>query len=650
MTAIFHYILNLSITASFAALAVLIFRLFLKKAPRYITCLLWCLVAIRLLFPFSIQSDFSIIPSQKAEIQAQLEENFAHHSSSDGSFWDQLSPGENKEGDKNEENALSLERKEPTKSLSTIEIISFLWLFGAIAMLLAMGISYFRLKHKMASSIPLSPGVRQSEKASSPFILGILKPVIFLPFGLDEETVASVLLHERSHLKRGDHLIKPFAYLLLSLHWFNPVLWLSYFFLCRDIEAACDEKVLKTMEAEDRKNYARALLNCATRKTNVYACPLAFGELNVKGRIKMTLSYKKPVFWIILLAILFAVLAAVTVLTDPKDKIKETETKTEESLPENESETQDSSFIETVHWDNLNQFNFSSGVNGFLFDSNEKAFEPYKIRYTSENWNEPILAVKSFNQLFYVLDNCTAEKKLSEETKSAVKAYFDQKTEEFLDIYPSATPYDFFQDHTLLLFYTPIKLDSSINRIHLKISEEKLNISLQISTGYVLAGGKEDYSENLGELQFVWIANSAFEKYENGKITCTAKKSYQTDWVFSYNYVWESDPNKSHHSIHLSANRYYEENASCRPDFGNKEYEGYRYRIENYFEIKDDVLIIQRAPVPEILPEQPEKLEYEDAYVFTRKDDALIYDEEASPIKIKGIPNGAEFTVPDPLS
>ena len=193
----------------------------------------------------------------------------------------------------------------------------WVWLLGCLVMLGYGAISFLRLKLRLREAVLAGPGVREGAMVDSPFVLGIFRPVIYLPLGLSERDREMVLSHERAHLKRRDNWVKPLAYILLAAHWFNPLVWISYVLLCRDIESACDERVLKDMGREERRAYSAALLNCSVRPRMISACPLAFGELSVKGRIKSVLNYKKPGFWISLAALAACAVVAVCFLTDP---------------------------------------------------------------------------------------------------------------------------------------------------------------------------------------------------------------------------------------------------------------------------------------------------------------------------------------------
>lgn len=265
MNALFAYVLEMSVAGSIAVIFVLAFRFLLKKAPKWIVCALWSLVAIRVLFPFSIESSFSFTPPQKEEINSQIWESFGE-TEEEGSFWAFL---EETDAKVPSEAPIPQTGEEASASVSLKDFFPYLWLVGVAVMLLSMAISYLRIKLRMASSVPYSKGVKQNERVQSPFILGLFRPVIYLPFGMDNGTIPSVLAHEKAHIRRGDHVIKPFAWLLLSIHWFNPLFWISYALLCKDIEAACDEKVLADMNEEERRDYARALLKCSTRSVGV---------------------------------------------------------------------------------------------------------------------------------------------------------------------------------------------------------------------------------------------------------------------------------------------------------------------------------------------------------------------------------------------
>ncbi len=321
MEVVFLRLLNMSITASYLALAVVILRLLLKKAPKWISCALWALVALRLLLPVSLESIFSLIPS--AEPIPQQIVTVAPTIQTGIPVVDQtVNPIL--------QNSAS---PQPGDSVNPMQVVVFIassvWLAGAAVILVYAAVSYLRLHRRVRESIETEKGIRICDRIAAPFILGVFCPVIYLPSGMDQEDARYVIAHEKAHLQRRDHWWKPLGFALLSVYWFNPVFWVAYVLLCRDIELACDEKVIRQMGEESKKPYSQALLNCSVPRKMIAACPLAFGEVGVKGRIKSVLNYKKPAFWIILVAIIAGIVVAVCFLTNPKaepSKVAEKET------------------------------------------------------------------------------------------------------------------------------------------------------------------------------------------------------------------------------------------------------------------------------------------------------------------------------------
>lgn len=205
-------------------------------------------------------------------------------------------------------------------------IFSIVWAIGIAALLIYTLVSYLRLKDKISTAVKVYDNIYQSENVISPFVLGIIKPKIYLPFNIEENEMPYVIAHEQAHIRRKDHWWKPFGFLILTTHWFNPLVWLGYVLLCRDIELACDEKVVKEMNTEQRADYSQALLTCSVNRRVIAACPLAFGEAGVKDRVKTVLNYKKPAFWIIVVGIIASAAVAVCFLTNPaSDKLKNIE-------------------------------------------------------------------------------------------------------------------------------------------------------------------------------------------------------------------------------------------------------------------------------------------------------------------------------------
>lgn len=335
MDAIFLTALNISITATYLILAVLLLRLILKKAPRWTNCILWGLVALRLIMPFSIESDISLVPSSQTITTTQSENSNYEINTGIDTFDSTINQiiiqnpnnsttppvTNNQETNNNVSNAPATPQQSNEKA-SLFDILFIVWVAGIVAMLIFSAVSYIRIYKNVRASVLYRDNIYYCDSIDSPFILGIIKPKIYIPSEIDENSLNYVVEHETAHLKRRDHLWKPFAFILLSIYWFNPFIWLSYILLCRDIESACDEKVIKDMSNEYKKGYSTALLNCSVHRRMISACPVAFGEVGVKTRIKSVLNYKKPAFWIIVVAIVTSIAVAVCFLTNPKKKEK----------------------------------------------------------------------------------------------------------------------------------------------------------------------------------------------------------------------------------------------------------------------------------------------------------------------------------------
>lgn len=311
MAAVFLKLLNLSISASWLVLAVLVLRLVSKRSPKWMNVLLWGIVALRLVLPFSIESALSLIPSAETVSPVAVQSAPAPTITSGVSVID---------------NAVNPSLSEhfaavPTASVNPLyvwtEIAGWVWLIGLGAMLLYALASYLRLRRRVSVSLPIQDNIYLCDAISSPFILGVVKPHIYLPSGLDEVQRQNVLSHERAHLARRDHWWKPLGFALLAVYWFNPVLWLAYTLLCRDIELACDERVIRTMDESAVKTYSTVLLACSMPRKAVITCPLAFGEVGVKERVKNALHYKKPAFWVVAASVAVCVVVAVCFLTNP---------------------------------------------------------------------------------------------------------------------------------------------------------------------------------------------------------------------------------------------------------------------------------------------------------------------------------------------
>ena len=311
MNELFLKIINMSISASWLVLAVLILRFVLKKAPKWINVLLWGIVAIRLICPFSFESTLSLIPSAET-IPLNIGMDTTPTINSGISAIN------------NAVNPIISQSNTPMAGSSvnllqiTIGIYEYIWIFGMIALALYTAISYWRLRRKVDTAVRYKDNIFQSENVSFPFVLGIIKPRIYLPFKMNGQYLEHVVAHEQAHICRKDHWWKPLGFLLLMIHWFNPLMWLAYVLLCRDIELACDEKVIKELGNEQRGDYTQALVACSINRRMIAACPLAFGEVSVKERVKSVMNYKKPAFWVIIISVIVCVGVAVCFLTNPK--------------------------------------------------------------------------------------------------------------------------------------------------------------------------------------------------------------------------------------------------------------------------------------------------------------------------------------------
>ena len=309
MADLFIKILNMSISAGWLILLVVLLRLIFRKMPKWIMVLLWGIVGLRLLLPVSLESRLSLIPSAET---ISVDESGANTRLQTGiDVIDRLVASEETTQDKTAIHAGTGEvvSSNPGSNASDVSptvadrktsrdlfhILGMIWLAGGAVMLVYASFSFLRLKLRVRESIPVDGTkkgrIRICDRIETPFILGTFLPVIYLPSGLGENEQDHVIAHEKAHLSRRDHLWKPLGYLLLTVYWFNPLIWAAYILLCRDIEMACDEKVIRGMEAAGRTAYATTLVSCSLHQREVMVCPLAFGEVGVKERVKGILSY-----------------------------------------------------------------------------------------------------------------------------------------------------------------------------------------------------------------------------------------------------------------------------------------------------------------------------------------------------------------------
>lgn len=303
----------MSITASWLILAVVLLRRVLQKAPKSICFFLWLFVGIRLVCPVIFESNYSLVP----EIQIKNEISQPKENQTYGIISNTLQPTEIQQIQLPYIQTMSTETK---NTLDLVSLASITWMIGVVLMIISSIISYYRLQHRVKTAVHREGRLWQCETVESPFILGFFRPRIYLPFDMKEPNFSHVIAHEQAHLRHFDHWIKPIAFLLLSVYWFNPIIWLAYVLLCRDIELACDERVIKEIGSTYKRSYSEALLHYSISRSSIAICPLAFGEVGVKTRIKSVLNYKKPRFWIILVAVVACIVVPICFLTNPKSK------------------------------------------------------------------------------------------------------------------------------------------------------------------------------------------------------------------------------------------------------------------------------------------------------------------------------------------
>ena len=346
METLFLKCLNISITAGWLVLAIFLFRLIFRKTPKWVFCVLWGLVALRLIIPVTFESKYSLIPSTETIPVDILDSDTPRINSGIAFLNSTVNPLLEKQENDTINNLPDMQNDEGSEYFAAepsaytavktprqwVGIFSKIWAVGFAALLGYALISYIVLKLRLKTAVKAdgteNKQVYQSEYISDPFVLGIILPRIYLPFMVSDEDRGYVIAHEEAHIKRGDHLWKFLGFVLLSIYWFNPLMWLAYILLCNDIECACDEKVIATLGERERQSYSVALLNSsmAVTRKHIIACPVAFGEVSVKTRIKNVMNYKKPVFWIFIAALAGCIVFTVCFLTNPIKKGKAVET------------------------------------------------------------------------------------------------------------------------------------------------------------------------------------------------------------------------------------------------------------------------------------------------------------------------------------
>lgn len=367
MEALFLKLVNMSITAGWLVLAVIAVRLLFRKLPKWVLCLLWGLVALRLVCPFSMESAFSLIPTAEPLPRDIIYTARPELQSGIVIIDNTVNPLL----------ASSMTPIEPASANPTqiwSFILSQIWILGVILMLLYSVVSYLLLKRKVAEAIPLRKNIKRCEFIDSPFVLGFLFPVIYLPAALEKKDWEYVIAHEEAHIQRRDHWWKPIGFLLLSIYWFHPLLWVAYILLCRDIESACDEKVIKDLKLDDRRAYSTALLKCSIHRRSVTACPLAFGEVGIKARITHVMNYRKPSRWILLLSAALMLILTVTLMTDPQRRYDP-----EKVYPQSVLKDPDSIYIDVSGTDRV----FEKDTE--VYKSLTEAFRKNWWKYTQDN-------------------------------------------------------------------------------------------------------------------------------------------------------------------------------------------------------------------------------------------------------------------------
>ncbi len=408
------FLLNASVQAGWLALALIAVRLIFRKAPKKLLCALWALVGLRLAVPVSLRSVFSLLPSA-APVAA---------SSDVGGVYVQigLPPVDNTV---NTILQIAAAPAAPTREIAAQTaidwkaVLAVVWICGVAVMLLYAAISFLRLRLQVREAVKEDGNVYICDRVGTPFILGVVRPRIYLPSSLDAGDRAMILLHERAHLKRRDHLWKPLGFLLLSVYWFHPVLWVVYVLLCRDIELACDERVLRQQGSDIKKEYASALLRCSAPRRLVRACPVAFGEVGVKARIKSVLNYKKPAFWVILLALVASAVVAVCFMTIPKERapavvtVLDTGSDSEAVAVQPESVSLDRQTLRLeVTYDNTGDQPIEANETVWMLREADGAYAPLEVRNndwdTTLRFRLPAQEQQTYNYTPSTFCDCTA--------------------------------------------------------------------------------------------------------------------------------------------------------------------------------------------------------------------------------------------------
>ncbi len=412
MEKLFFELLNMSITASILVVVIIALRLILKRVPKAIMCVLWAFVAIRLVCPIAIESNFSLMPEREVIPKQTVSVQEDKPISESNTNINNIVINNDKNSDKNtviESNPIVEDKhtdskvdapdevkETPTVSKSEIfiSIASKVWIVGIIAMVIYAGVSYIRLYIRIREAVQYKDNIWLCDNVSSPFILGLIRPRIILPSNINDNEMVHILAHEQSHIKRLDHLWKPLGFILLAIYWFNPFIWVAYILLCKDIEMACDEKVVKGMDLDGRKEYSSVLFEYSVSRKMITACPLAFGETSVTSRIKSVLSYKKPTFWVILVAVIVCAGVGVAFLTNPKAEDAGEENVDTANMDENENIHKDKYVHILNELFETENITFENVDNYSYFDNKDNQHGTYKLVAKMDFAEEDYNAIK----------------------------------------------------------------------------------------------------------------------------------------------------------------------------------------------------------------------------------------------------------------
>lgn len=315
MSKLFITVLNMSITASFAALIIIFARMLLRKSPKIFSYALWAVVWFRLICPVSFESALSLLPGQNLmfyNVDTLANPNALSEQYGAGGAVKQTL-----------ESTLTAVNTSSNASLidTAIKIAAAVWILGIAIILCHSAISYLKLRNRISTATFYKDNIFETDQIHTPFVLGLMRPRIYIPTGLEQKELDYILKHEQIHIKRRDYVIKPIAFFTVVLHWFNPIVWISYFLMSKDMEMSCDEEVIRQSKEDIRVSYSRSLLSLSMKQSGLLA-PLAFGESNIKARIKNIINYKKPALWAICPACILVVAISMALAANPSDKIE----------------------------------------------------------------------------------------------------------------------------------------------------------------------------------------------------------------------------------------------------------------------------------------------------------------------------------------